>query len=177
MIKLSGNEIVVREYKDTDLANLMQEINDPDIAQNTLTIPHPYTEDDAHFWITHTQKEYSREQKTSLPLAITLNNQLIGAVGLDNIQAFKAEIGYWLGKNHRGNRYVPEAVNLLVEYAFKELKLARVYAKIFKGNTGSKRVVEKCGFKYEGTLKKDEIKNGKLLDVDVYAIINPQVKD
>jgi len=177
MIKLSGNSIVVREYKDTDIAQLMLEVNDPQISQNTLKIPHPYTEDDAHFWIAHTQKEYSRDQRTSLPLAITLNDKLIGAVGLDNLQKNKAEVGYWLGKNHRGNNYVPEALNLLVDYTFKELKVARLYAKIFKGNAGSKRVLEKCGFKYEGTLEKDEVKNGQLIDVEVYAKINPQVNN
>lgn len=65
----------------------------------------------------------------------------------------ECDIGYWIGKPFWGNGYAPEAVLALLQLAFEELRLKRVWAGYFDGNEKSKRVLEKCGFGYHHTNK------------------------
>lgn len=66
-----------------------------------------------------------------------------------------------------------ETVKRITQYAFDELNLIRIYAKVFSANTASIKVLEKCGFEKEGYFKTAIIKEGKVLDQVLYAIINP----
>lgn len=63
----------------------------------------------------------------------------------------EAEIGYWLGRPFWGHGYIPEAVKTLLARCFSELKLRAVWCGYYEGNDKSKRVCEKCGFKYHHT--------------------------
>ena len=101
---------------------------------------------------------------------------LIGTINLFQVlrgSLQSAIIGYFLDKNHNGKGYTTEAVKLLVEYAFKELKLHRIEAGVMPHNIGSIRVLEKSGFHKEGIALKNVKINGKWEDHQVLAIINP----
>lgn len=77
----------------------------------------------------------------------------LGAVTLDNIRrgpAQMASLGYWIGPDHARQGYMSEAVATLVEYAFTEMGLSRIEAACLKENAASRRLLERCGFKYEG---------------------------
>ena len=63
----------------------------------------------------------------------------------------EAEIGYWIGKPYWGRGLIPEAVAALLSRCFNELGLDAVWCGYYDGNTKSKRVCEKCGFKYHHT--------------------------
>ena len=59
-------------------------------------------------------------------------------------------LGYWIDQKHAGKGYTPEAVSLVVDYAFSALGFRRVEVAIVPRNSASIRVVEKLGFVYEG---------------------------
>lgn len=63
----------------------------------------------------------------------------------------EAEIGYWIGKPYWGQGLIPEAVTALLSRCFSELHLDAVWCGHYDGNTKSKRVIEKCGFKFHHT--------------------------
>ena len=63
----------------------------------------------------------------------------------------EAEIGYWVGVPHWGKGYTPEAVRALMERAFNELGVTALWIGYYEGNEQSRRVAEKCGFKYHHT--------------------------
>lgn len=65
----------------------------------------------------------------------------------------EAEIGYWLGKPHWGRGLIPEAVTALLSRCFDELKLDAVWCAYYDGNDKSKRVCDKCGFRYHHTVR------------------------
>jgi len=76
----------------------------------------------------------------------------------------QADIGYWLGVPYWNNGYMTEAVRLICHLCFKYLNSARIYATVFTGNTGSRRVLEKNGFSLDGTLRQHVFKRGQFLD-------------
>jgi len=90
------------------------------------------------------------------------NNKLIGSIGLhdrkpDETLKDKAqiEIGYVLNPDYWGNGYMPEVVERVKTYCFEELKIEILWCGHYDYNINSKRVNEKCGFRYHMT--KDEV--------------------
>ena len=78
---------------------------------------------------------------------------LMGAVTLDNVRRGPAQagtLGYWIGEPYARHGYMREAVNAVVSYAFRTLKLSRVEAACLPENQPSRGLLESCGFKYEG---------------------------
>ena len=63
----------------------------------------------------------------------------------------ECELGYWLGVPYWGEGLMPEAAKELLRHAFEDLELNRVWCGYYDGNTKSKRVQEKLGFKYQWT--------------------------
>lgn len=63
----------------------------------------------------------------------------------------EAEIGYWIGKPYWGQGLIPEAIEVLLSRCFNDLALDTVWCGYYEGNIKSKRVCEKCGFKYHHT--------------------------
>ena len=166
---LKASRFLLRPYRKGDEASLQQAINDKEIARNILTIPYPYTIGDARFWIRRVLKLAKQRKKTEIDFVIDIRGEVAGSVSLFHIDGHQAEVGYWLARKHWGQGLMTEAVLLATRYAFETLKLRRLYAYVFPPNKASIRVLEKCGFLYEGTLRKHVKKDGKLMDDRLYA--------
>ena len=97
----------------------------------------------------------SMQNGTAIPLFIINRNDgvLIGAITLDNIRRGPnqtATMGYWIGLPYVRKGFISEAINALVNYAFGTLDISRIESACLPENTPSRKVLEKCGFKYEG---------------------------
>jgi ribosomal-protein-alanine N-acetyltransferase len=78
----------------------------------------------------------------------------VGEVSLGSVQRGpfqSANVGYWIDAGHAGRGYMPEAVAVILRFAFDELRLHRVEAAIVPRNVKSRRVAEKLGLRDEGT--------------------------
>lgn len=81
---------------------------------------------------------------------------IIGMIGLSSISygSFcSAYLGYKLDKDFVNKGYMTMAVDMMVDYAFKKLKLHRIEANVMPKNKASLRVLEKCQFMNEGMSK------------------------
>lgn len=124
-------------------------------------------------------KQYEEDRKNDQAYnfgIFLLDGTLIGTINLFQVIRYSLQsafIGYFLDKKHNGKGYTTEAVKILVNYAFNELKLHRIEAGVMPHNIGSIRVLEKAGFHKEGIAVKNVKINGKWEDHQVLAIINP----
>lgn len=121
-------------------------------------------------WPIHTSIEHSKDIiKLVLAIPETYavclkeDNKAIGCISLRigeksniGIASDEAEIGYWLGVPFWGQGLIPEAVQCLMEYAFHQLHMKKLWCGYFDGNNKSKSVQEKCGYQYQYTLKDKE---------------------
>ena len=173
ILKLEGKRVLLRPLEIKDAKSLQENINDPDIYKYTLTIPHPYTNSDAEWWINHTQERIKQKKAYELGIALKETSEIIGGMGLCHIDAKRdsAEVGYWLGKKYWGKGITTEALELLMNFAFNELKLHRLYANTFIDNIGSQRVLEKSGFTREGRRKSAVKKDGKYYDDFLFGLV------
>lgn len=80
----------------------------------------------------------------------------IGSTGFHRIDwsLGRFEIGYWLRSSYEGKGYITEAVQMLTDFAFREMKAVRVEIRCDEDNQGSRRVAERCGYELEGILRK-----------------------
>lgn len=153
-----------------DEPSLAKNINNKKIYKNTATIPHPYTIKDAEYWIDANLKSAKNKNPDTVNFAIVIGGNVIGSIGLLNIKINnESKIGYWLAERYWGKGIMPKVVKLITEYGFKKLKLKRIYAEVFSFNKGSKRVLEKSGFKLEKILRKHHKKDGKLIDICLFV--------
>ena len=92
----------------------------------------------------------------SWAMVLKENNKAIGAMFLcdTNRHISYKEMEYVLSEDYHNKGYMTEAVKCMLEYAFSELNLLIVAICHYPSNIESKRVIEKCGFTYEGTLRK-----------------------
>ena len=103
------------------------------------------------------------------------DNVHIGNISLQNIDKINnsAEIAFLFGeKKYWGNGYATEACKLLINRAFKDLKLHRLYFGTHINNLAMQKIGEKTGFQKEGIFKDAQFKNGKYNDVVRYGLIN-----
>ncbi len=108
--------------------------------------------------------------------------KLVGSIGL--MHDFKREyerarsVGYALNEDCRGKGYMTEAVQAVLRHAFERRGLSIISAYAYPWNVSSRRVLEKCGFRYEGTLKRAAtLSDGSLHDNDCYAITREEWVD
>ena len=69
------------------------------------------------------------------------------------IQPDEAKIGYWIGRPYWGQGLIPEAVRCLLHRCFTDLHISAVWGAYYDGNTKSRRVMDKCGFRFHHTKK------------------------
>lgn len=132
-------------------------------------MPHPYTLEDARAWIGQTQAQSPR-----VSFVIDVNGEAAGAIGLvvgSDIERYSAEVGYWLGTAYWGRGIATSALRRVCRYAFEELALQRVFATPMLWNPASCKALEKAGFEREGVMRRACIKDGKILDMALYAKI------
>jgi len=98
-------------------------------------------------------------------------SELLGAAGLNDLCARhrRAELGYWLLPEHWGQGVARECVTTLLRHAFERMHLYRVGAEVDVGNARSIRLLRRLGFQFEGTRRAYELKDGRHLDLMLFA--------
>ena len=150
----------------------LQRIADSEaVARNLRDIfPHPYTLDDAKMFI-----ENVKQGKMGHVFGIYRHfEELVGVISMTpgrDVNRGSAEVGYFIGDQYWNKGYATEALKMLPTIARLNFGLIRLYATVFDFNQPSMRVLEKAGFTKEGILKSSAIKNGKVIDEHLYALI------
>jgi len=87
------------------------------------------------------------------------------------------EIGYSLVPSERGKGYCTEATQLMVDYLFLSKETMRIQAQTDPRNVASQKVLEKVGFKKEGTVRKSLFMRGEWRDAYLYSILREEWKE
>lgn len=165
-------ECLIREWKPGDAKDLAQMLNNKKILDNLRDgLPFPYTEEDAAEYI---NSMVMADKTKTFAFAITAYDRVIGSIGVfrcDNIHFRTAELGYYIGEPYWNMGFGTSAVKQVCDYVFQNTDIIRIFAEPFSDNTGSCRILEKSGFQFEGLLRKNAFKNGKILDMKMYSLI------
>jgi L-fuculose-phosphate aldolase len=168
---LRTDRLVLRPFEAADAPAVRRLAGAREVADNTLTIPHPYPEGEAEAWIAGHPDAFRNGDLVIFAIT-TAGEGLVGAVGLMlERETGIGELGYWIGVPYWGRGYATEAARAVVRYGFETLALNRIAARAFCRNPASSRVLRKIGMSHEGTQRKSLPKCGELLDTELYAIL------
>ena len=168
---IAAGPVTLRRWRDSDRLKLVAEANNKAVWRNmTHLFPHPYTEEDAKFWL-----ERCLAQDPPLDLVVALDDELIGVGGVtapgEGVGRHSASIGYWLGQNHWGRGIGTAVSGAMLRYGFETLDVERIQAEVFGWNPASARVLEKNGFVLDGRRRKAIFKDGEFVDELIYSIL------
>ena len=167
----------IRKWELSDAKDLAVALSNKKVQDNLRDgLPYPYTEQDGKEFIS---AMLSADESETFAFAITVDNMVIGSIGIfrqGNIHRQTAELGYYIAEEYWGKGIMTEAVKQICEYVFANSDIIRIYAEPFAYNIASCRVLEKVGFQYEGTLRSNAVKNGKVIDMEMYSLLKAEIK-
>jgi RimJ/RimL family protein N-acetyltransferase len=152
---LIEGETALRAWRDSDLGPLTAACQDPEISLWTR-VPYPYGSADARAYLL--QRHDSLRAGLAAPFAIVAaadRDHLLGSISLMRFswRHARAEVGYWLAKEARGQGHVTRGVRLITAWGFRSLGLQRIDLMAATENPASQRVAERCGFTREAVLR------------------------
>ena len=147
---LETERLLLRRWTDSDAGSLYEYARDPDVGPIAG-------------WPAHRSVEESRMVirdvfcgEEAYAVCLKSDGRAIGAIELKlnghtdlTERNDECELGYWLGKPFWGQGIMPEAAREMLRHAFEDLGMTKVWAGYYEGNVKSKRVQEKCGFRYQ----------------------------
>ena len=168
--KLESERLFLRAFEPGDAAEVQRLAGDPQVSELTSNIPHPYRDGMAETWIAQ-HGEWAAAGR-SYVWAICHQGELVGAISLTDVApGHQAELGFWLGRCAWGKGFMTEAARAVVEHAFVSLNLTRLHSSHFAENQASGHVLEKLGFRKEGTQRRHLYKNGEFHDRVLYGLL------
>ena len=170
---IRGHRLTLRAVERDDLPRYTAWLNDPEVICH-LTLFSPFNLEDETEWY-----ERQRQDDTVLNLAIVLNQeaQHIGSVGLMGIswREQRAELGIVIGdKSQWGKGYGRESIQLLLNFAFTELNLHRIFLRVDATHAAAIRCYVSCGFKEEGRLREAVYHHGYFEDQFIMSVLRPE---
>lgn len=148
-MQLETARLILRPWREDDAEILYKYASDPQVGP-------------AAGWPAHKSVEESRSviiNVLSAPetyaLVLKETGLPVGSIGIKRDSLVKdptteAELGYWIGRDYWGQGLVPEAAELCLRRCFETLGCEKVWCGYYEGNEKSRRVQEKCGFRYYG---------------------------
>lgn len=170
------DRLYIREYKKSDLDAYVHVVRQPEIYATTYGIPREYSRMMGRINLKFIKR--NRIMGTALEYAVLLreNNRYIGNVGLINISHDhnRADISYFIDKDYMNKGYATEAAAVMLNFGFEGLGYHKISGVCMSANTASRRVMEKLGMTYEGTLREDLYKDGIYYDIDRLSILRSE---
>jgi len=176
--ELRTARLVLRSLEREDIPTIVRLAGASEIAATTLNIPHPYAEDDAQFFLAKAGEDFRAGRSASFAVSLWPGRELCGAVGLSIAEAHRrAELGYWVGVPFWSKGFATEAAGAAVAFGFETLRLRRIYAHHFAGNTASQRVLEKIGMRHEGRSRQHIRKWDRFIDLETYGLLAEEFRN
>jgi len=181
-MKLLTDRLILREVESQDAKDLVKLLNNINVTRWMLVFPHPYTKKDAKQYVSRAEESRKEKPRKSYSFSIELRNSkdLIGGINLSKIDFYQgtAITSYWLGQDYWRNGYGSEAFQVLLDFAFKKLKLRRISGSVYPGNPSSGKLLEKYGFKREGYSRESHFckADGKIKDSISYGLLRSEYK-
>jgi ribosomal-protein-alanine N-acetyltransferase len=125
------------------------------------------------------QRELRDDQGYAFLIFRSADATLVGGLSISNVRrgvAQAASIGYWIGLPHVRRGHMSDAVKACLPFAFGTLGLHRLEAACLPHNIPSQRVLEKAGFKREGTARRYLKINGIWQDHDLFALLQDDAR-
>jgi ribosomal-protein-serine acetyltransferase len=165
---------------------LLKEIGFEDVEAIYNTIDHdrvylgewlPFVELTREISYTHRFVEnYINSDQTDITFAIYYQDHFAGIIGLKDTdpENKKTEMGYWLSESYQHKGIMTLSGKALINYVFDEMNFNRIQLKAATGNSKSRNVAKRLGFREEGIERESELHQRGYVDLVVYSLLKAE---
>lgn len=167
---LSGEQVELYAVEEADLPRLRDLVNTAKIRIPT-DFGRPKNLQDEQDWF-----EGVSGDEDHINLVIVHDDRVIGTIGIEltDPDSRTAEIGYFLDPDVHSQGLGTESAELAIEYAFDELNVRKLWARVFAFNDKSSGLLEKLGFEQEGCLREHKYADGEYHDALLYGLLREE---
>lgn len=168
-VVIKSKRILLRDIKASDQENVFRGLSNPSVIKYYgISFSSLEATKEQMIWFKDLEKSGTGKWWAICDIE---TSAFIGAGGFNNLSEAhkKAEIGFWLLPEFWGLGYMQEAMPLVCEQGFNNLKLHRIEGFVESKNIRCKTAIEKLGFKLEGTMRDAEVKNNEFISIDIYS--------
>ena len=175
--QLETNRLILRRYGLKDAGAMYQNWASDDEVTKYLTWPTHSSQEISQRVMEDWVNQYSREDYYHWAIVLKDNgDEPIGdiAVVSMNEKVSMAHIGYCIGRTWWHKGITSEALRAVMDFLFDEVDVRRIEARHDPQNPDSGKVMNKCGMKYEGTLRSSDWNNQGICDACYYALLKSE---
>jgi putative acetyltransferase len=174
MERVETERLILRSIVETDTADIYEYGKEPNVGINAGWQPHKNIEETRK--IMH---EIFIGQQGVFGMVLKSTGRIIGSIGLikdpkrENPHAMM--LGYAMSEHNWGHGLMTEAAKAVIDYGFRNPDTSIITCTCYTYNRRSRRVIDKCGFKYEGCLRQGEQRfDGQILDIDCFSLLKEE---
>lgn len=178
---ISADNIKLRNLEEKDAPFMLEWMHDPEIQKAFKKNMLDATIEDAKSFINKSKMPVELATGMSLHYAIVdrEDDQYLGTISLKDVDLENgtAEYAITTRKLAHGKGIAYKATKLILEKAFQELRLRRVFLSVHADNTAAIKLYEKSGFKFEGEFREHFFIAGKLVGWKWYGMLREEYCD
>lgn len=175
--RIETDRLILRRYKIEDADAMYKNwASDSEVTKFLTWQPHPSV-DVSRGIIEDWLKKYSDEKYYQWAIVLKDNgNEPIGGISVVhmNEDISMVHIGYCLGRAWWRRGIMSEALKAVTDFMFDTVEVNRVESRHDPRNPNSGKVMQKCGMKYEGTLRSADRNNQGICDACYYALLRSE---
>lgn len=169
-LPLETERLLLRPYSHDDSSAIVRLLNDPEMARFLMVTPYPFVDFDARTLVKAAWRRMTGGRGFDLLVATrALPGQVVGSVGVGlHDEGTRAELGFWIGRDHWGQGCATEAARRMMEFATDALKVSRFTGTVATDNAASLAVLAKLGFAETGRDERKVPSTGEMREVILF---------
>ena len=176
MKTLETERLELTEFTEADASDLYEYAKNPNVGPHAGWSPHKDREESLRII-----RELFMPNQT-WAIRKKWDSRVIGSISLEpdryRPDACSRELGYSLAEECWGQGIMTEAAKEVIRFGFEELGLDQIGICTGEANRRSQRVIEKCGFKYEGTIRRTyKVYDGTLRDSMIFSMLKEEYEE
>lgn len=170
--RIETERLILRKITAEDVDNIFEYASITEVTTFVLWETHKTKRDTLDF-VKFAEEQFINGSSIVWGIEIKSEKKLIGSIDLRDWKTIHkcGDIGYAISKKYWNKGYVSEAMKAVMKFGFEPLHLNRIEAHCEEENIGSWRVMQKCGMKYEGTLREKVFIKGKFRSMKMYSLL------
>ena len=168
-----GERVTLRPIEEADLGFLTRGVNHPEVR--------PFVGQSFPTSVARERRYLAEldERTDAVSVLAVAGDERVGVVEFDPIdrEAGVADFALWIHPDHHGGGYGREAADLMLGYAFEELRIHKVTAEAYETNGASRALLESLGFTREGVGREDVFLDGEYRDTHYFGLLEREWRD